>query len=391
MLIDLDAPPARRPPPPVDRRWFGAVAAAVLLLMLGGAAGVPEPGKVRQVASSGGAVVASLLTESALYTAQAVTGENAVVEIWARSLTEGGESWSARAPNGEVTLRSIGGTLVVVSDAAITVLDARDGRVRWSERSAFSAIVVGERVLLSYDDVEWGAKTTFTDLASGRKLWSVEGQPDVAFLDESGRYLVAADYGGHTVLRDTASGRILATRELDVLDGMVMIIGDRVLVSRAARLLALRLPDLERLWEVTTPFPETMQPCGGLLCVTDSRGLAAFDPATGDERWRTAVWTSYHQPAAVRADGQGVAVGADGRAVVLDPVTGRTVRELGRGRPVGDLMLRFADGQMWITGLRSGRVMGSVPGVIPFGCTTAGRFLGCPVAAGAFTVWETPR
>jgi hypothetical protein len=130
--------------------------------------------------------------------------------------------------------------------------------------------------------------------------------------------------------------------------------------------------------------PQAVTRCGALACVLSDSGVTAFEPATGAVRWAGPQWRW------ITPDGYAVAGDLD--AVRLDSATGEIVDHLGRGGPIGDLMLRFDRNQTWVLSLGDGRVLGVLPDLIfASSCEAAGEFLACPMAGQTVTVWRIPR
>jgi outer membrane protein assembly factor BamB len=121
--------------------------------------------------------------------------------------------------------------------------------------------------------------------------------------------------------------------------------------------------------------------CDGLVCAVGEPGLSVLEPATGHVRWSSTRWRL--------AAAGGLVVSDDGAAARVDLATGRVLRDLGAGTPAGDLMLRAGDGdRMWVTRLRSGRVLAELTGVAPRGCQARGAYLACTTAGSRVTVWR---
>lgn len=385
MLIDLDVVPA--PAPPRERVWpwrrFAAVAAGLLVLLLGGAAAPRRPVVFERVTDTGGRVTAAtLLTPEALYTVHDATGDGSV-EIVARPLVPGGPFWQARDPMltaDSVQLSRVGSVLVVRDDTTVKIVDVATGRDRWNAEGMF-ATVLGNRVLTRDDDSD----VRLVDMETGRTLWRQRIDLVDAVPDPSGRFLLVMDFAMTLQVRSAADGRLLTSRAVgDEFEfATPTVIGDRVYLLGASTVTALNLADLKTVWVakplVLTPLEVTT--CGDLLCVRGGSGVSAVDPATGALRWTAPGWVGWSD---------GVAQRTDGHNAVLDPATGAVVRDLGRGRAGGDLMLRLDGDRTQVTDLRTGRLYGALPGVVPYGCTVAADFLACRVN-GDTVVWRVPR
>lgn len=386
MLIDLDVVPA--PAPPVrrrDRRWWGfAAVTVVVLLVLGGAAAPSRPVVFPRVTSTGDRQVTStLLTADTLYSVHDDTGEDSTA-IVARPLPAGGPAWEARIPMmsaDSVRLTSMGSVLVVQDDTSVKILDGATGKDRW-DAAGETPLAVGNGTLLLRSE---GAEVHLDDAETGRARWRQQVDSVDGSLDPAGRYVFLVDYAFSMQVRSAVDGRLLASRDIGQPDAAApVIIGDRAYLLGSSTVTAVNLPDLTPAWtgKPLVLIPRQVMTCGDLLCVRGDSGVSALDPATGELRWTA--------PDGLGWSG-GVFLRTDGRNALVDPATGRVVRDLGRGRAAGDLMLRADGDRTQVTDLRTGRLYGPLPsGVAPFGCVTAGEFLACAEHGGT-TVWKIPR
>ncbi|WP_164465874.1 PQQ-binding-like beta-propeller repeat protein [Actinoplanes teichomyceticus] len=393
MLIDLDAAP---PPAPARsrrlpwRRLRIAAAAAAVLLLLGAAAAPPVAVVFPRVADTGGrSAVAVLLTPQALVTAHPASGGDEI-DVVARPLAPGGPSWRSRLSlpaRDSLRLSRSGSVLVVDDELTVRILDAATGRERWAVGPDDSALVTGDRVLLTRYDAAGASELRLAELETGRVRWSRPGEAFAAVLGDAGRYLFTLAADGRAEVRSAVDGRLLGSRPLnesvDPDDPDVAVVGERVYVLGPASVTALRLADLTPAWRspARVPMPTGATRCGDLVCFPGERGLTAVDAGTGATRWSAPEWVAYSG---------GVASARDRRTVLLDPATGRVIRRLGRGRATGGLMLRVDGDHTRVSDLRTGRAYGTLPGVLPYGCTAAGDLLACPQAGGT-TVWRVLR
>ncbi|GAA4599610.1 outer membrane protein assembly factor BamB [Actinoplanes octamycinicus] len=376
MLIDLDVAPA--PAPERDRRipWRklrGAAAAAVLLL-LGGAAAPPRIEAFPQIAgTSGRAAITVLLTPEALYTAHPAADEG--TDLVARPLRPGGPAWQVHLqliPGADLRLTRSGAVLVATDETELVALDPATGKERWS--AASPPTLLGDRALLSDWDDDVGVMR-LADLATGRILWSRPAEATGAMLDPAGRYLLTLDGLGSAQVWSAADGRPLGSRVVDEAidpdDPLAVLAGDQAYVLGPTTITALRLPDLKLAWAQPSSvlMPRDAVLCGALLCVLGERGLTAFDPRTGAVRWTAPGWHDY-------ADG--VVRSLDGRLALLDLTTGEVLRRLGRGEVTDGLLLRAAGDHTEVTDLRTGRLYGTLPRVLSYGCTAVDDLVACP-------------
>jgi hypothetical protein len=395
VLIDLDAaPPPSRPRPRRDLgRLLKPAFLAALLLLLGGAALPDRLAGVVEVADTGGLSVSTyLLTPDSLVTAHLRADGGTAIE--AVSLHAGGPRWttpvSADLP--DLVLSANGATLAVLprDEGRAAFLDVRTGRVRWQAPEFAIIRVLGERAAVwSWVDGADTGVLRMADVATGRTIW--KRPADVMTLDGDQRRVIAVDPAGQGSVFAMADGAVLARgRDLaigvdewdfnsEVRGKAETMIGDSMYWWTPESVAAYRLPDLNPRWRVKVTDAVKMAPCGALVCVTGFDHATAIDPVTGKVRW-SGLWRG------VSPDG--VAVSADNHAVRLDPATGRVVEQLGRGGPVGGLLLRLDPDRVWVTGLADHRVLGVIPTVYPAACRTAGRFLACSTTGQTVTVWR---
>jgi hypothetical protein len=395
VLIDLDVvPPPSRPRP--RRDWGRAVKPAflaALLLVLGGAALPDRPAGVTEVAGTGGiSVTTYLLTPDALVTSRLRADGGSTIE--AVPVHAGGPRWtvpvSADLPS--LMLSADGETLVAQprDDGRAAFIDVRTGRVRWQAPEFSVMRVLGDRVAVWHwvDGADTGT-LWMADVATGRTIW--KRPAEVMTLDGDDSRVIAADSAGRLTTFAAADGRVLSkVRDLgidvdawdddyEVRSKAETVIGDSIYWWTPSFVAAYRLPDLKPRWRAKVTDAIAMAPCGALVCVTGFDHATALDPVTGKVRW-SGLWHS------ITPDG--VAVSADGHTVWLDPASGRVVEKLGRGGPVGGLLLRLEPERVWVTGLADRRVIGVIPAVYPAACRTAGRYLACPTTGQTVTVWR---
>src|SRR6185436_19054264 len=146
---------------------------------------------------------------------------------------------------------------------------------------------------------------------------------------------------GRSKVLASRDGAVLATRRdtdlVDQGDGAA-VLGDRFYWWTSTVVVGYELPGLTPRWRVRARATKAVAPCGALICVTGDRGVTAVDPTRGEVSWTDA---------GLRSIAGDVAVTRDGRAARLDPATGRVVEKLGRGGPVGGLMVRFDRDRSW--------------------------------------------
>jgi putative pyrroloquinoline-quinone binding quinoprotein len=380
VLIDLDVPPPPSPPRQRRRLRFEVIVAAVLLVVLAlllGAAAAPRRHGLTEVLRTGGRrVTASLLTPSVIFVGQdgqdGPSGPNGTV-VSALPLERGAPRWrtATNLARPEFTLVA-GGSILVVAPAGplraedgtdrtgpTAFLDARSGRRLWQTPEAAQVAIAGDRVGLSADGRLWAA-----GLRTGRTIWSRRADLQYLTSDRSHRLLIGigTDDGRGSVY-DASDGRVrVASRDLR-LDPSLWTggypnefvgwtaAGEQFYAFGTSFVAAYRLPDLKRGWRTRVETPTGVHLCGGVVCTDGPGPVVLLDPRTGAAR-----------PA-------------------LDPPSGS-------GRTTGDLRLADDRDRMWVTDLRSGRVLEALAGVSTADCMSTGRYLACQTGGTGLTVWR---
>ncbi|WP_045744552.1 PQQ-binding-like beta-propeller repeat protein [Actinoplanes rectilineatus] len=403
-MIDLDV----AVPEPVSpqrwrpSRWTRAAGAGALLLTLGAAAPADHrsPG-VRETAHVDGAF---LLTESTLYT----VGSGDRPEIVAQPLQTGGVAWRHPVNSADAAplLGLVGSMLLVSMGLETVVLDTATGEELLRTPDSSYAVVAGDKLLVTSEDGD----LSLVDPAAPRDaLWTVPGAAPTAEVDPAGRWVLSMAAGGMAVVRSMADGRELTRRNLaestDTALTVAPIVGDLVLLIRPRGLSAYRLPDLTPLWRVPGTGAHQAVSCGDLICLTGMNGMTALDPASGRMVWTAPEYLSF-EPLGSNAQSvvidpvsgqvveagvpaaRGLAITQDSRVNEIDLSSGWTVRELGQGGVAGPWTLRISTEGVVVTEAATGELRGVLQNAVPSFCSTAGRFLACPDAAGGHTVWE---
>ncbi|WP_433797460.1 PQQ-binding-like beta-propeller repeat protein [Actinoplanes sp. CA-252034] len=379
-MIDLDrvAPPSRPAPPSARVLPAALVVVLMSVFLIGPSAPMPEIRDLPEVAATAVPSGTWLLTGTTLYSTHAGTTGQLGVTAW--SLESGAALWQRELDwfAGLPALAQAGPALVVSGNDDARILDARTGEDRVDPGTYSVARPAGDRVALW--DGAAGMLTLF-DPAAGRAVWRrelVDRPHAVAATDD--HLLVVTDIGATVLtlaggeLVDVTSKAVAAggAPVVKVIDGRVYLLGDNSLTM-------IPPADVRTMWTTPLLLPRTAVPCGAHVCVSGGPGLAAFDPDTGRLAWADVNWIGGEN---------GVVRTADGRALQIDPDRGAVRRDLGRGLPAGDLLIR-ADGDglsvvEWATGL----VRGRVPGATPSGCRRTGEHLACQQVGGQVRVWE---
>jgi outer membrane protein assembly factor BamB len=229
------------------------------------------------------------------------------------------------------------------------------------------------------------------DVATGHTVWSRDG--DVSLLRAGRGRLVAIDVNYRATVYAADTGRVLARdRDLGIdaqswgLDSpdaftAVTVVDDRLYVYGAYEIVAFAVDGVTPVWRAEVGQPLNVFGCAAAaICVPMPDAMLVLDPATGAIRWTDRRFRS------ITADG--VAVDRDGRSALLDPATGRVLRELGHGGVVGDLMLRTDRNRTVVTAVADDRVFGLLPPVTVSGCGSAGAYFACPTPGRIYVVWR---
>ena len=183
--------------------------------------------------------------------------------------------------------------------------------------------------------------------------------------------------------------------EVTVADG-ALYVGQRV--DGRASLTSFALDTLTQIWRTTDGLPGGSTDCGTVICVSDGTTLAAIHPATGRQLWTQPRWQYGYalDSGALLASHSG----SEQEATLLDPATGRPLRELGPVvaiygivRPVPAHGQRRPTVRVITVGPDDGavRVIGDVGAVSPYQCSAAGDYVGCPTVAGSTKIWRLAR
>jgi outer membrane protein assembly factor BamB len=425
--VDVDRPLPRRP--------LRALAVAlVLIVALAGDAGPVAPAFVllATVPVSGAAEVA--LGSDRVFVADpadsVVGGQTWHGEVLAYPLPGRSASWRTRVPQVPEQLSFVPGAGVVlaitpegVAGAAQTVaLDADTGRLLWWSATAdFEHAPAGGTGGLLLDGAALGAVLRWTDLRTGRTVWSravpAGGSANLLYgasLTDPVWVVVESADGVELVAEKT--GAVIANSELAAIrpsgtsggqqtPGEVDVVGDRVLVLRlagqgASTLTAFDLATFTRQWTLSGGRVGYPNACGPLICLDGDRGVAGVDPAAGTVVWHTSGWQSDQM---VDADHLLARGGQGGTKMeVLDVRTGRVVMRMTGWTPVRDpliglsrLVVRPDPGQPesgWFAMIdpRYGAPvpLGELRGVTVQNCQTTADLLTCLTVHDAVQVWR---
>lgn len=384
MLIDLDVP---RATPRRARAWWKAPAVAALLLTLGGSAVPAGPPRLAPVLDTGNlaAAVASVFTEDALYTARTFSTAESEIRAW--PLRPGGPHWTVRLPGQVFQLTGAGAVLLADAgwSADLAVLDPKSGARLWrSGPGSLTALLGSKRIAVATPSSGGLGRLQVVDLGTGREIWSRDadankllaaGEQSLVVVDFAYRATAFAADSGRELVHDRDLGVALGgpgRTDPDAFTG-IKVVGDQLYVYGGNGLAAFRAADLARRWNTTVGLPLDLVGCATSICLLTPESMAVLDPRSGALRWTD------HRFRSITADG--LATDRDGRSALIDPLTGRIVKELGNG----NLILRADETHSVLTDRR-----GVLPPVAVARCTTAGPYLACPTGNNRteWTVWQ---
>jgi hypothetical protein len=219
----------------------------------------------------------------------AITADNAV-PLWVRHIDRAAE------PDVSLDLLTAGDTLVIRTPGSVHALSLVDGKDRWTQ--APGVVHAGANVLL--------------------------------YENQAGDVYVVNPADGAVVA--SAAALAPAPAQVWLADDLLV----RVAPTQPYTVTAYQVPDLATpKWTYTGPAdaaaPSAVVGCDG-VCLADSSGLRAIDPASGGQRWERQDVSG----AAVAGSSRHILVQTDHGAVIVDPA-GRLIGRFARhtGYPVG--------------------------------------------------------
>jgi hypothetical protein len=433
VVIDLgddwavaDEPPAgRRRRPPSRGPLAVLVLVAVLLLTAASAAPRPPLVAVGSVPAQGAS--STEVGDGALFVGTQTNGGRTVTRY---PLAGSPQVWSVTVPGPPEYLLYLHGPRTVLvesynsetNQSRFAMLDAATGHQLWDSTGDLILDGPGTEegaLLVNLDNLGIG-RATFTDLRTGRPLWTravrsgtqLVPTDDAAPPDATGYLFAEAD--GTVTLVARRTGAVLATGQVGQLalavradsdpDNRVIVnvVGDRLVVLHQMGLKATidsyTLPALRPEWSRTGMLAGFPGDCGAVLCLGESNDLVGLDPTTGTTRWRAPGWQWADDLGGGRLlgyrQGNGQQVG------VLDAGTGRLLLDLGDWAPVqgagGHSQLLIKPDRdfkhTWFAALdadRPGvRVLARLAGVSTAGCDPHGDLLVCRTLDARLQVWR---
>ncbi|MCW6009662.1 PQQ-binding-like beta-propeller repeat protein [Micromonospora sp. CPCC 205371] len=416
-----DRPPWRAPP---RRRAVRVAAALVVALLAAGAAPVrPALVMLNIPAATGDRFVVSDSIDSVYLLSPSVDalgqGEREIVKY---RVPAGQEVWRARVSTAgplrtAVAERGILYALAEAYEPETIALDAGTGNVLW-RRAGWLGDTSAEQVFLSHDPRDDETSLYMAvDPRTGAERWSLAVPREEMVLHNRDR-MVRWRNDGTVEVRDLRTGGLVIRGQVPPpeIDPLVDS-NPGVQLSQGLLLVAGRQPNQE----ITTAYHlDRLQPAwqadidlmnefvtdecasGGTMCVGGSRlGMRVIDRTTGRTLWTSDRWSwLWRVGAAVIAFGQD---SEPRRVVVINPVDGREVADLGRwgtlplmANPKGRLYAARTDpgtGRSWIAELDPVAGTTHVLGVVPdsFACEAGQIVVACRRVGGAVAVWYPRR
>ena len=419
-VIDLGE--RRDTPAPADpgsrrflRRWAPALVA--LLCLVAPTAAAPWPTQ-----PTGTTIPANLdahllpVADLLLVADQTGPGADPAPRLVAHRLPSGRPLWRVPVPGPGTPFRAVRhGDLLVLGlvgeqteEQQVVGLSAADGGVRWRMDGLLRGLTPAGNLLV-WRLAETGPPILLSiDAASGAVRWS--RQLSVETVRESRRdarvSLLAVLDGGRLELRDPDTGAVVRAAALPVAatpPEVLALTDDLVVLSDGpGGVAAYEVATLRRRWTLSRGPADRVDvsDCGAALCLDDgSPGPRLLDPATGSTRWRADGWTLLESVGNWLLALSDV-TGPIDELALLDALTGRPVRHLGRWQPLSGA--RWGDGSIVRRRQRDGRVLfgrlddrgegvrvlAALRGAVGE-CDMHGVFLVCRRDGGA-GVWELP-
>lgn len=425
-LPDPGARPLRR-----QTRLLGVAGALVLALATLAAAG-PPPVPLPQTIVPARLASRMHIAGDLLIVTDAPTATDAVARISAYQLPAARLRWRITLPvSGEVGRVSSAGDILLLSGGTgpgapwTNAVDAADGRPLWQGRGWPYWGFGGGQLIFGESDESAGTETLrVVDPRTGSPRWSMSVPQDggyVNFLRRQGAVeeLVNIELSGRITTYRADSGQRLGVRQLpppgtgQAYRLISLIEGLFLAVDTGGTVTAYGYPGLDRRWSLRVDGSGVFYPapCGRYACVYNAANsdMQLLDLTTGrvtvfDRRWQLLVTVGDYQLASAASplwtSAQPVAV--------VDPVTGRMLRELGRWRLVGAAGIDVYDSTGPVIGVRidqvtrrmtiaeldptqtRARILGVVHDVSGE-CVTGSGVLVCRRMDASFGVWQLGR
>ncbi|MCO1595906.1 PQQ-like beta-propeller repeat protein [Micromonospora sp. RHAY321] len=258
--------------------------------------------------------------------------------VWQTRVPVEGRSWGITSAAGTLLVTVYESTMPGQGTVSVA-FDRETGAYRWQQPGSPAELADGNLLLESSSGGNDPIALRAVDPCCGTVRWQSSVTADV-HLRHTGRgadRVVLFRVNGPVEVRDAITGTVLARADVRPpggWPGAVQVVNDLLLTTAGtpATITAYGLDRLDRRWSVPADQAEFASDCGPLLCLhVRGVGLRAVDPATGQERWRGDGWASVFpyggRLMASAATSSGPALE---QLVVLDPLTGRELAELGR-------------------------------------------------------------
>ncbi|MET7672199.1 PQQ-binding-like beta-propeller repeat protein [Micromonospora luteifusca] len=328
---------------------------------------------------------------------------------WQTAVPMEGRSWGMTSMAGILLVTAYERT-TTGQGALSLAFDRETGAYQWQQPGSPIRLADGNLLLQSGEEEE-PVSLRAVDPCCGTVRWQLlDAAAHISLRDNGGGAdrVVLNQPDGSIEVRDASTGAVLARANLGApgggSPGFVQVVNDLLMIisESPTTITAYGLDRLDRRWSSTTGPVDYVQDCGPVLCwQTRSAGLRAVDPATGQERWRSDRWAWLFP-----YDGRLVATVLNSSStavrqlVVLDPMTGRELADLGSwelahfalGGPLVGVR-RHPDGGLLVAELdvRTGeaRLRDVLPDAAGICQATAGALL-CPRIDGSYRLFEMP-
>jgi putative pyrroloquinoline-quinone binding quinoprotein len=445
---DRGAPAWRTGPGRWSRNRRAAIVLAVCAVALSGLPAAPVGGFVLVAAVPAVDPGAVLLTGSSLFVAEA-SGRR----LSAYALPGGDLRWRARLTNPVHAVQATPDTGVVLATVyggdpvhdGLYAFDLDTGARLWTQPGTVPLDTPpGGGLLLQHETMAGAVDLRWVDARTGGLVWvrSIDPDADVTSAHDPARpgpgAVLVTGVDGHARLLAEDAGTVLVEGQIGTVVGDLVLTpgyapatdppgranrtvggasdpaavmmpgptGTQVLIQHrrdgtGRSMTAFAMNTLARRWSLSTGVPGAPSSCAGLLCLDTAEGLAAVDPVTGTPAWRTSGW---HQ-ATPLGGGWLLAHATSGhdRLAVLDPRTGRLVRDLpedwawvvndGSDPPVLARIDGPAD-RYWLARLGldpvTVRSIGPLTDIDPDSCQPSATMLACRTRHGQVRVWRLP-
>ncbi|WP_425271431.1 PQQ-binding-like beta-propeller repeat protein [Micromonospora inaquosa] len=291
-------------------------------------------------------------------------------------------------------------------EARTLALDRATGAYRWQQPGTVIELTDGNLLLRSGGETE-RSSLRVVDPCCGTVRWQLSGisaDLNVRGTENGVDRVVLNQLDGPVEVRDAITGAVLARADLRPPDGGPIgldVMNDLLLaIDRGSgTVTAYGLDRLDRRWTRTRVNVDFALDCGPVLCMrTGNAELQALDRATGEVRWRSGQW-GWAWPTDGRLMANVSGAGPLGQYIVLDPLTGRQLADLGRwelyqlgvgGRLVG--LRRIPDGGVLVGELDIGAGAVRTVDVLPDAtgdCQAITGYLVCSTAApSSYQLWK---